>query len=1226
VTGNADIVRKARATGNTSDEMRTQLNDLEQPLNELADGMQDLLVIVQLHKEVVQHPSERRRLRAQLRTRMDDSIGSTAPHPVPASRLELLLLVAGRRTAVTPADLEDQFGGGRWAESLAVLAELGAVAGDPTNGYRADKDLTALWWSADPRLRHAIRSNAAMLVDGDELAALTVSRVEPVVDRDAEKAALKALNELLSDADEAFRHWRDGWVDDAGIAWRRLAGMVYQLRHPAGRRDWPAYDRAAPIRFARTVGAWAAASVRREWVPTKHRFRLWVLSLEVDAARRRYFRVWQATDFRAYQQLEGGLPEDAVTLLHAAIADLVEAHAGLAEARREAIEEMQEVGAYPHQRDRTLHTANQVLRHSPESDPLPPPVLDALKAITSDLRAITRRLDAMKESDPKWEETLEEARWLLERHRALHGAAWHVALWRDYLGWKAAMAAERAAHELRGRHKAVNAPRDPGTSETAARMAAVSRPGVGRPLNQDHFALVSLPNGDRVEIVIDGLWSYPGSNEAAHRFAGAFAAEIRRVGGRSAEEALRAAHDVAQRAMTSRYEPANGHSGVTYVASYIPVDGPTWVSHVGSARAYFLAIDENGVNTALTLTADHSRGGVVTEGGIMDRFAASNYRPEPTIRPFPRVAGLLVLITDGVWRYLRTADEVAALLAPEDYGDPDTVARKVDAAVRGKGGRDDYTVAIAAVMPGSAGPRGIGGGGFAALDTLRDADRLTVLASLPGLADQMIPLEGMPHRMPRGPPGVRVVVVDGELPVPGVIAFGWAERRVVVITRRMLDEIAAHLAAGRLAADWWYGLLAHERDFHLHGAEHTGDRHDAHAAGFADMLRAARAQRDRDQRRVTQPERDSWADQLAAIPLRLPAGGDSLAPVLRRWVADAMALLRGQGWDPAWPRPPPVVFHLRESGLARSAGSPHHGDGETLHVVADQPVEALMGLVEELFAGWAGMGPQQTRVVAVLTGEVLAGRISDRTGQPGERYRELRSRLEEIFADWKRWRELAVALVEHVDASAVVPRAGEAIGLDRSGWSRTGRPRWLPGWSTGLFAGRRAPGTKPVAVDPSNRFVELATPRPNLKLELYPAEVARAARYGVTRARLSNHDEVAAIVRFQPVVKGVLARDGSVWIIPAGLPHAPGTPLEDVVEFSHAFAAAGRDVQLAFMAVLRLDGERITAEVVTAESGHYNYGNTVQQNWRIVYAVRLAMRAHGITTNADPINPANPGA
>ncbi|MGH3587750.1 MAG: zinc-ribbon domain-containing protein, partial [Pseudonocardia sp.] len=82
-----------------------------------------------------------------------------------------------------------------------------------------------------------------------------------------------------------------------------------------------------------------------------------------------------------------------------------------------------------------------------------------------------------------------------------------------------------------------------------------------------------------------------------------------------------------------------------------------------------------------------------------------------------------------------------------------------------------------------------------------------------------------------------------------LVAFGWrdpsvplARDGVVVITRAMLDEIAAHIAAGRLPEDFWRRLLVHERDFHLgEHPEHTGARHDLDAAALAAELLWARA-------------------------------------------------------------------------------------------------------------------------------------------------------------------------------------------------------------------------------------------------------------------------------------------------------------------------------------------------------------------------------------------------
>ena len=108
----------------------------------------------------------------------------------------------------------------------------------------------------------------------------------------------------------------------------------------------------------------------------------------------------------------------------------------------------------------------------------------------------------------------------------------------------------------------------------------------------------------------------------------------------------------------------------------------------------------------------------------------------------------------------------------------------------------------------------------------------------------------------------------------------------------------------------------------------------------------------------------------------------------------------------------------------------------------------------------------------------------------------------------------------------------------------------------------------------------------------------------------------------------MLTRDGEVWLIPSALPGRPGDQPAVVVEFSHAFAAAGRDVQLAFTALLRVDGDRIVVEELSPRSGHYNLGNTVQENSRIVHLAAGAFRLHGLLVyDAQPGDRlANPAA
>jgi hypothetical protein len=110
-----------------------------------------------------------------------------------------------------------------------------------------------------------------------------------------------------------------------------------------------------------------------------------------------------------------------------------------------------------------------------------------------------------------------------------------------------------------------------------------------------------------------------------------------------------------------------------------------------------------------------------------------------------------------------------------------------------------------------------------------------MVRALRGSRRPLTPLEELTLAMPRAPPGVEVLVRDGRFPVPGVIAFGWAERGAVVITRAVAEQVA-----GRFALDpdgvqaWWDRLLSHEVEFHLgDNPEHTGPRHDADAAPIA---------------------------------------------------------------------------------------------------------------------------------------------------------------------------------------------------------------------------------------------------------------------------------------------------------------------------------------------------------------------------------------------------------
>lgn len=247
-------------------------------------------------------------------------------------------------------------------------------------------------------------------------------------------------------------------------------------------------------------------------------------------------------------------------------------------------------------------------------------------------------------------------------------------------------------------------------------MAVATRRGLGNRTNQDAATLLVLPNGDRVALVVDGVFSYPASRFAAIDFATAFRAELARTdrAARTPAQALLDAHQAGLDALTSGYTPERGHGAVAYLAAHVGADGTVTTIHAGTARAFYLPLVRG--EAGQTLTDDDSRGGDIADGGVMTRWAGSDYRPAPTVTTFaPNVPGLVVLATDGLWRYLPSAEALAATLSGRARIDPAEAARALADAARAAGGRDDLTTAVlragpAPLGPGAPRPLGTGGG------------------------------------------------------------------------------------------------------------------------------------------------------------------------------------------------------------------------------------------------------------------------------------------------------------------------------------------------------------------------------------------------------------------------------------------------------------------------------------------------------------------------------------
>ncbi|TWF80269.1 serine/threonine protein phosphatase PrpC [Pseudonocardia hierapolitana] len=222
----------------------------------------------------------------------------------------------------------------------------------------------------------------------------------------------------------------------------------------------------------------------------------------------------------------------------------------------------------------------------------------------------------------------------------------------------------------------------------------------------------------------------------------------------------------------------------------------------------------------------------------------SGHRPAVETRELTGAA-TIVLTTDELHDFYPDAADLGAVVRATTS--PGQAADHLIDRVLTQGSGNKTAVVIELGSRRLTRPVDDAGGPVVIGEPLTDDQRREVAAVLRAQASRLTPLDELPHRMPRGPPGVRVLVAGDDVALPHadrLVGFGWAEAGAAVITRVMLDEIAGHIAAGRLDEGFWSRLLGHEQEFHLHGAEHTGPRHDAHAAELAGLVLLARVRRE----------------------------------------------------------------------------------------------------------------------------------------------------------------------------------------------------------------------------------------------------------------------------------------------------------------------------------------------------------------------------------------------
>lgn len=250
--------------------------------------------------------------------------------------------------------------------------------------------------------------------------------------------------------------------------------------------------------------------------------------------------------------------------------------------------------------------------------------------------------------------------------------------------------------------------------------AGISDRGLQHHRNEDALALRDLgqipglgSNGAAVAIVCDGVSSSARPDEAsetaaevaAEALVAALHAEVTPVA--ATREAIRAA----DRAVTD----LAGSGGATSEApactlvSAVVTSAAITVGWVGDSRAYWIPQVRSG-SAPTRLTQDDSwLAQVLATGALTPAQAAADRRAhaitawlgedadhaDPHIVTIePRVPGVVVVCTDGLWNYLDTVDEVAAALPARALRAPLNAARRLVEIALHSGGRDNVTVAV----------------------------------------------------------------------------------------------------------------------------------------------------------------------------------------------------------------------------------------------------------------------------------------------------------------------------------------------------------------------------------------------------------------------------------------------------------------------------------------------------------------------------------------------------
>jgi len=252
----------------------------------------------------------------------------------------------------------------------------------------------------------------------------------------------------------------------------------------------------------------------------------------------------------------------------------------------------------------------------------------------------------------------------------------------------------------------------------AGRSIAITDRGVRHRRNEDAVALRTLKptSQDATEatlcVVCDGVSSTSRAHEASTVAAevGIAALAVALEDGTDPTDATRQAFHRAAAAVAHLADPTPATSDVpscTYI-SVVVMGGTVTVGWVGDSRAYWLPDADR--HRAIMLTEDDSWLTAVLAAGDLDPLqAAADHRAHaitgwlggnsPNPHPHcttvcPGEPGVVLVCTDGLWRYMASPLEMSAAVPASPTEDALVVAQELVRQALRAGGRDNTTVAL----------------------------------------------------------------------------------------------------------------------------------------------------------------------------------------------------------------------------------------------------------------------------------------------------------------------------------------------------------------------------------------------------------------------------------------------------------------------------------------------------------------------------------------------------